>query len=115
LHRIALQQLLAGAWGADHLHLGCRAEKLQEHGSGMRVRCASGASFDADLVVGADGMHSQVRRWITGGDEPRYSGASRFRGLVPVERLPQLPDPGALQFWMGPAPTCCTIPSRTAA
>jgi salicylate hydroxylase len=102
LHRIALQQLLAGAWGADHLHLGCRAETLQEHGSGMRVRCASGASFDADLVVGADGMHSQVRRWITGGDEPRYSGASGFRGLVPVERLPQLPDPGALQFWMGP-------------
>ena len=26
----------------------------------------------------------------------------RFRGLVPIERLPRLPDPGALQFWMGP-------------
>jgi hypothetical protein len=25
LHRIALQQLLAGAWGPGHLHLGCRA------------------------------------------------------------------------------------------
>jgi salicylate hydroxylase len=65
LHRIALKQLLAGAWGAGHLHLGCRAETLQEHRSGMRVRCASGASFDADLVVGADGMHSQVRRWTS--------------------------------------------------
>jgi len=30
-----------------------------------------------------------------GGDEPRYSTASGFRGLVPIERLP---DPGALQF-----------------
>ena len=30
-----------------------------------------------------------------GGDEPRYSAASGFRGLVPIERLP---DPGALQF-----------------
>ena len=29
------------------------------------------------------------------GDEPRYSAASGFRGLVPIERLP---DPGALQF-----------------
>src|SRR6185437_9886820 len=29
-----------------------------------------------------------------GGDEPRYSAASGFRGLVPIERLP---DPGALQ------------------
>ena len=30
-----------------------------------------------------------------GGDEPRYPAASGFRGLVPIERLP---DPGALQF-----------------
>jgi len=30
-----------------------------------------------------------------GGYEPRYSAASGFRGLVPIERLP---DPGALQF-----------------
>ena len=30
-----------------------------------------------------------------GGDEPRYFAASGFRGLVPIERLP---DPGALQF-----------------
>jgi 2-polyprenyl-6-methoxyphenol hydroxylase-like FAD-dependent oxidoreductase len=43
------------------MHLGCRAETLQEHGSGMRVRCASGVSFDADLVVGADGPAAQVR------------------------------------------------------
>jgi len=33
-----------------------------------------------------------------GGDEPRYSAASGFRGLVPIERLPRLPDSGALQF-----------------
>jgi salicylate hydroxylase len=102
LHRVALQQLLGGTWGSEHLHLGCRVETLEERGGSIRVRCASGATFDADLVVGADGVHSQVRRWITGGDEPIYSGASGFRGLVPVERLPDLSDPGALQFWMGP-------------
>ena len=28
-----------------------------------------------------------------GGDEARYSAASGFRGLVPIERLPRLPDP----------------------
>jgi salicylate hydroxylase len=39
---------------------------------------------------------------VTGGDEPVYSGTSGFRGLVPAERLPSLPDPGALQLWMGP-------------
>jgi len=41
-------------------------------------------------VVGA-----AVTLAANGGDEPRYSAASGFRGLVPIERLP---DPGALQF-----------------
>ena len=41
-------------------------------------------------VVGA-----AVTLAANGGDEPRYFAASGFRGLVPIERLP---DPGALQF-----------------
>ncbi len=32
----------------------------------------------------------------------QYSGTSAFRGIVPVGRLPSLPDPQAIQFWMGP-------------
>jgi len=102
LHRIDLQQLLAGAWGPGHLHLGCRVETLEERGEAIRVRCGSGAAFDADLVVGADGVHSRVRSWVAGDREPVYSQTSGFRGLVPAARLPGLPDPGALQFWMGP-------------
>lgn len=88
LHRTALQQLLTGAWGPGHLHLGCRVEALEQRGASIRVRGATGEVFDADLVVGADGVHSQVRRWIAGGHEPRYSSTSGFRGLVPVARLP---------------------------
>ena len=68
----------------------------------MRVRCSPGAAFEASVVVGADGVHSLTREWVTGGDDPVYSGTSGFRGLVPAERLSRLPDPGALQFWMGP-------------
>jgi len=93
LHRADLQILLADALGPGHLHLGCQAEKLEEAGAGMRVLCSSGTVFEAGLVVGADGVHSLVRDWVTGGDEPVYSGTSGFRGLVPVERLdPSLPD-----------------------
>ena len=99
---MALQRLLTGALGPEHLHLSCRAEALTETRTGMRVRCSSGAVFEASVVVGADGVHSVARNWVTGGDEPVYSGTSGFRGLVPAERLPSLPDPGALQFWMGP-------------
>ena len=102
LHRMALQGLLADALGPEHVHLGCHAETLEERGRKMRVCCSSGAAFDATVVVGADGVHSLARSWVTGGDEPLYSGTSGFRGLVPAERVPHLPEPGALQFWMGP-------------
>jgi 2-polyprenyl-6-methoxyphenol hydroxylase-like FAD-dependent oxidoreductase len=69
-----------------------QAPELREVGAAVALaangtRVLQHLSFDADLV-GADGMHSQVRRWVTGGDEPRYSAASGFRGLVPVSRLP---------------------------
>ena len=94
--------MLAGALGVEHLHLGCRADGLTEHGAGMRVHCTSGAVFEASAVVGADGVHSVARAWVTGGDDPLYSGTSGFRGLVPIEQLPSLPEPDALQFWMGP-------------
>ena len=39
----------------------------------MRVRRQPGAAFDADVVVGADGVHSLTRDWVTT-DEPVYSG-----------------------------------------
>jgi salicylate hydroxylase len=102
LHRMEMQRILADAVGPEYLHLGCHVEALEERHPRMRVRCSSGATFDADVVVGTDGVHSLVRDWVTGRDEPMYSGTSGFRGLVPVELLPHLPDPGALQFWIGP-------------
>ena len=59
VHRVALQHLLTDALGPEHLRLDCRAEALEEHGAGIRVRCSSGATFLADVVVGSDGVHSR--------------------------------------------------------
>ena len=54
------------------------------------------------FLVGADGVRSLVRKYIVGEERAAYSGTSAFRGIVPVRDLPSLPDPHALQFWMGP-------------
>jgi salicylate hydroxylase len=108
--RTALQHLLADALGAGRLHLGNAVQALREQSSGVQVLCASGASFDADVVVGADGVHSMIRTWVTGDRAaPVYSGASGFRGLVPAADVP-LPDPGAAQVWMGPGAHVVTYP-----
>ena len=102
IHRADLQTILSGTYGVEHLHLGCRLVNIIEQPDSVVLEFANGRSHEADIVVGADGVRSVVRRWITGADDVVYSGTSAFRGIVPTENLPSLPDPHAIQFWMGP-------------
>jgi salicylate hydroxylase len=102
IHRADLQTILSSAYGVEHLHLGCRLVNIIEQADSVVLEFANGRTHKADLVVGADGVRSTVRRWITGADDVVYSGTSAFRGIVPTENLPSLPDPHAIQFWMGP-------------
>ena len=102
IHRADLQRILSGALGAAGLHLGHRLTSLVEQGDTIGLAFDNGRFVEADLVIGADGVRSLVRRWVTGGEEAVYSGTSAFRGIVPADRLPSLPDPQAIQFWMGP-------------
>jgi salicylate hydroxylase len=103
IHRMHLQRILAEAWGHERLHLGSRVVDLEEDEDGVRLHLAGGGSAAADVVVGADGVRSVVRGWVTGGGPaPVYSGASGFRGLVPAERVRGLVDPLAIQLWLGP-------------
>ncbi len=102
IHRADLQRSLSEALGGAGLNLGHRLSGLVERGNGVGLEFANGRSAEADLVVGADGVRSLVRRFVSGGEGAVYSGTSGFRGIVPAARLSSLPDPQAIQFWMGP-------------
>jgi salicylate hydroxylase len=102
IHRADLQRILSGALSGAGLHLDHRLTEIRDLGGATGLSFANGRTVEADLVVGADGVRSLVRRFITGRDDTVYSGTSAFRGIVPVAKLPTLPDPKAIQFWMGP-------------
>jgi salicylate hydroxylase len=102
IHRADLQHVLSGALGGSGLHLGHRLAALADGGEEIGLEFADGRVAWFDLVIGADGVRSVVRRFVAGGEGTLYSGTSGFRGIVPVDRLPSLPDPQAIQFWMGP-------------
>lgn len=102
IHRADLQRVLGGAHGPDRLHLGHRLIAISEKDGVVKLDFANGNSADVDILIGADGVRSEVRRYITGEERAAYSGTSAFRGIVPIRDLPSLPDPKALQFWMGP-------------
>jgi salicylate hydroxylase len=102
IHRADLQKILGSAHGADRLKLGHRLSSLTEGTDGIDLRFENGLQVTVDVVIGADGVRSAVRRYVAGEAAMRYSRTSAFRGIVPIEALPTLPDPEAIQFWMGP-------------
>jgi 2-polyprenyl-6-methoxyphenol hydroxylase-like FAD-dependent oxidoreductase len=69
------------------------------------VEYGSGSVLAAEVIVGADGLHSQARRWVSAGEEPRPSGLVAFRGLTP-------PGAGEVPFgeWWGPGVIAGLLP-----
>jgi salicylate hydroxylase len=102
VHRVALLGALADRVGREGLNLGRRCVGVDERGSGVELRFSDGSTAAADVLVGADGVHSVIRPHVVGPVRGRYSGTVGYRGLVPVEAMPSLPDPTPLQFWAGP-------------
>jgi salicylate hydroxylase len=102
VHRVALLEALSERLGDEGVNLGRRCVGVDERSSGAELRFADGSSAAADLVVGADGVHSVIRPHVVGEVRGRFSGTVGYRGLVPVEAMPSLPDPTPLQFWAGP-------------
>ena len=102
IHRADLQAILSAAVGLDAIRLRTRLVDIDDTGARAALRFDDGRTSEADLVIGADGARSFVRRWVLGYDDALYSGCSGFRGIVPIDAVANLPDPTALQFWMGP-------------
>ena len=102
VHRADYVDLLAANLPAGTVHTGHRAVGFEQNGDLARVRFANGAIAEADVVVGADGIHSELRPHVFPPSEPVFHGAISYRGLVPRERLPDWPM-DRWQMWAGPA------------
>jgi salicylate hydroxylase len=99
VHRAALQKVLVEALAPGVVKHGQECVAVTPD---ARIEFVGGRSETAELVVGADGVHSVARRAVAGERAARYSGTIGYRGLVPVDALPALPDSTPLQFWAGP-------------
>lgn len=88
VHRADLQALLVEALRClqrNAIRLGHRLTDVDANG---RARFANGEEADAPVVVGADGLHSVVRRSLFDDARPRFTGQVAWRGIVNRDRLP---------------------------
>lgn len=86
----------------DALKLGRRTTGFDEYKDRVELRFADGSRASADLLIGADGLKSVVRRQLSGTTQAVYTGDSAWRLTVPVERLPENFMEPVMTVVMGP-------------
>src|SRR4051794_18501661 len=72
MHRGDLHAMLADLVPADVIRLNHKLAGLDQSNSGIvRLTFANGDTAEADALIGADGVHSVVREFMLGKEQPR--------------------------------------------
>lgn len=102
VHRADLLDVLGKDLPKDMVQLGSRCVSVETDGKTASARFKDGSEIEADVIIGADGIHSAVRGSLFGPDAPRFTGKICWRCLVPVDAVPGgLPSNDSVT-WLGP-------------
>ncbi|XP_061342071.1 zeaxanthin epoxidase, chloroplastic-like isoform X2 [Gastrolobium bilobum] len=82
ISRMALQEILARAVGEDVIMNTSNVVDFVDHGNKVTVELENGQKYDGDLLVGADGIWSKVRKKLFGPTEATYSGYTCYTGIA---------------------------------
>nr|XP_043638857.1 zeaxanthin epoxidase, chloroplastic [Erigeron canadensis] len=80
--RMTLQRILADAVGEDIILNGSNVVSFEDHGDKVSVVLEDGQQFEGDLLVGADGIWSKVRKNLFGPKDVTYSGYTCYTGIA---------------------------------
>ncbi len=79
VHRGDLLTMLTTALPQERVHAGHKLTAFADSSDRVTMQFENGAEASADIMIGADGIHSAVRRALFGEEQPRYTAASRRR------------------------------------
>ena len=100
LHKVLLDECAARE--SVDLLTDQRIAGYEQDGGSVAVRTAAGRVHRGDVLIGADGLRSAVRAQLLGDGEPRVSGHTTYRSVIPVERMPEELRWNAATLWAGP-------------
>jgi 2-polyprenyl-6-methoxyphenol hydroxylase-like FAD-dependent oxidoreductase len=101
LHRSDLQRTLRQALPQSSIHLGHSIVNYKQQSDKMIATFANGNSVEADFLIGADGVHSRVRKQFINDGEPISRGYTIWRGTSPITPAAIPPDTGIELYGRG--------------
>ena len=104
MHRQDLMRVLVEAVEEDstiELHTDVQLQGFTQNDEFVSLNSGD-SSYQGDLLIGADGIHSVIRVGLWGEAKPRFTGNIAWRALVPAERLPKGLIRPMSTVWCGP-------------
>jgi salicylate hydroxylase len=112
IHRGDFIDALVGVLPAGILRLGHELASLEDRGASTVLRFADGASVEADLVIGADGIKSTVRQQVFGDHEPVFAGEHAYRVVIPADTAHGTVVDDNLRMYIGRGTKVYLLPLR---
>jgi salicylate hydroxylase len=91
---------------------GHRGTGFEQTSEVARVSFANGAVAEGDVVIAADGIHSDLRHYVAPPSRPVFHGSVAYRGVLPHRRIPHWPT-DCWQMWLGKGKHFLSFPVRS--
>lgn len=105
IHRGDMHRVLVEACRADpliELRTGCAVTGYEEDGASVTALLQGGEHVTGNLLIGADGLWSNIRTQLVGDGAPRVTGHTAYRSVIPTEQMPEDLRWNAATLWAGP-------------
>ncbi|MCB0664904.1 MAG: FAD-dependent monooxygenase [Saprospiraceae bacterium] len=97
IHRARLQEILYETLPKSKIHLGHSLEEFNQREDGVTLTFNTGQT-ETNILIGADGIHSTVRKKLFSDTSLRYSGQTCWRGIVNYQ-MPEENMRKAIEAW----------------
>lgn len=102
VHRADLHDIFARRIAPGDIVFSAKCTGVRNEANGAVAFFEDGSHYEADVIVGADGIHSAVRASLFGPEAARFTGHMCWRAVVPCDGPVDYVTPDS-SFWLGPA------------